>query len=83
MAGKQGDIQRAFMERGQGDVHHIEAVVEILAELTGAHGVLEVPVRCGQDPDIHLYWFAATNTVDLALLDRAQQLGLQARVLLS
>src|SRR3546814_20479889 len=39
-----------------------------------------IAVGGGQQADVHLDRLAAADTVDLALLDGAQQLGLQARM---
>ena len=73
------DVCQTLAERGQCDGYDAEAVVEILAETAVLHGLLKIPVRRGDDADIHRYRLA-TDRRDHALLQRAQQLGLHCEV---
>src|SRR5664280_3045060 len=75
-----GDVGRALAQRRDFQVHHVEAEPEVLAEFALAHGVGEVAVGSGDDADIDRHRLAAADAVDQALLDRAQQLRLQAHV---
>ena len=56
---------------------HGQAVIEVGPEPPALHLVLEVAVRCGNDPDIHLVNAVAANALNLAVLKRAKQLGLK------
>ena len=62
------------------DVYDVEAEVQVVAEAAARHVGLEVAVARRDDPDIDLDRLAAADAVDLALLDRAQKLGLEAGI---
>ena len=36
------------------DIHHIQTIIEILAKSSLFDGLLEIPVACRNDSDIHL-----------------------------
>ena len=55
----------------------VDAVVEILAERPVLHGLLEVDVGGRNQAERGLDRPLAADALDLAFLDRAQQLGLQ------
>ena len=67
-------------ERGHAHRHHGEAMIEVLAEPAGGDLGLQVAVGGGDDAHVHRHRAAAAEAVDLALLDGAQQLGLDAHV---
>ena len=71
---------RPLAQRRHAQIDDVEAEIEILAESALAHRLLEVAVRGGDDADVDLHRLGAADAVDLALLDGAQQLGLQARM---
>ena len=75
-AASAGDVAGAFAERGQRDFEDVEAVVEILAETSGADFVAEIFVRRGDEPQIDAQVFATAEPGEGALLDEAQQLRL-------
>ena len=54
-----------------------EPIVEILAESPGLQLGLQVLVRRGDDPGIHADGLAASDALDLPLLQKPQKLGLQ------
>ena len=60
--------------------NHVQAKIQVLAERSARDLDRQVPVGGGQDARIHLYRRCAAEPVDLPLLQRAQQLGLQADV---
>ncbi len=57
--------------------HDVEPVEEVLAERALAHRLPEVHVGRGDDPDVHGDGAGAAEALDLALLQRAQELGLE------
>jgi hypothetical protein len=61
------------------DRHHVQAVVEILAERAFVDLLLEVLVGRGDDPDVYLdvSWLPTAN---LALLECAKNLGLHVDI---
>ena len=78
--GQGQDVARPLAQRRQAQVHDVQAVEQVLAERPVAHGLGQVAVGGGQDADVDLHRLGAADPVDLALLDGAQQLGLQAAV---
>jgi hypothetical protein len=56
----------------------VEAVVEVLAEAPGRHLLRHVAVAGGQHADVERDRLLAADALHLALLQHAQQLGLQA-----
>ena len=71
------DVIRAFAQRGHMHRKHVEAVIEILAKLALAHVRQQIAVRRRDDADIDLDGAAATDALELALLEHAQELRLQ------
>ena len=71
---------RPLAQRRQLQGEHVQAEQQVVAEAALGHRALEVAVARGDQADVDLDRLAAADAVDLALLDRAQQLGLQARV---
>ena len=64
---------------GQPEVHDVQAVVEVLAELAGLDHLFEAAVRRGDDADVALLRTAVADAEDDPLLHRAQELHLQLR----
>src|SRR3712207_9187937 len=54
------------------DREHVEAVVEVLAELAARHRVERIDVGGGDDADIHVLLGAAPQAAERALLQDAQ-----------
>ena len=69
----------ALAERRELDREHGEAVVEVGAERAARDHLLEVPVRRGDDPHVHLHRLGPADALDLALLEGAQQPHLDRR----
>jgi hypothetical protein len=78
--GQRGDVAGRSRSGGSLQVHDVEAVEQVLAERALAHRFLQVAVRGGDDADVDRHRPRAADAVDHALLDGAQQLGLQAHV---
>ena len=71
------DVLLALAQRRHVDRHHREAEVEILAELALLHLALQVLLGRRDDADVDLDGAVAADAPDLALLEHAQELGLQ------
>jgi hypothetical protein len=75
---QQRHVFATFGERWHFDVHYVQPIVEIFAEVTSHDQLLEIPVRGGNDAHIHSHRIGAADGADLVLLQHAQQLDLQA-----
>ena len=64
-------------QRRQRDVHDVDPVVEVFAESALLDGRLEIAVGRHDHPDIDRELFAAADGPHGALLEHAQQLGLE------
>ncbi len=80
MVGQRRDVARPLAQRRDAQADHVEAEVQVLAEAAGGDLCRQVAVRGGEDAHVDAHRAAAAEAVDLALLDGAQQLGLQAGV---
>ena len=67
----------AVAQRRHPDRDDVDPVVEVLAEPPFLDRLLEVDVGRGDQAELGLDRLGAADPLDLALLDRAQQLGLQ------
>src|SRR6266566_3190738 len=74
---QQRDVLRPGAQRRQREVHHVEAVVEVLPEAAGPHLALEVAVAGGDEAHVDRHREARAEGRHLALLDGAQELRLQ------
>ena len=74
---KEGDVLAPLAQRRHLEADDIEAVVEVLPEPSLADLLLEVPVRCCQDPYIHGPCRRAAEGLDLLLLQEAENLCLE------
>ena len=77
---ERGDVAGALAQRRDAQREHAQAVVEILAERALAHGLLEIAIAGCEHADVERNGFAGAERLDLALLQHAQQLGLQAEI---
>ncbi len=55
----------------------MQAIIEVFAEAAGAHELDQIAVRGGDQAEIDFHGFARADGVDLAVLQRAQQLHLR------
>ncbi len=74
------DVLGPLAQRGHAQVHHIQAIEQVFAEGAVLDGFRQVAVGGGNDADVDLDRLGAANAVDLAFLNGAQELGLQARI---
>jgi hypothetical protein len=72
------DILATLPQRRQAQLDDVQAVEQILAEAAGAHVGFEVAVGGGEDADVGVARLGLADALELALLQEAQQLGLQA-----
>ena len=75
--GQQRDVAGALAQRRQLDRDHVDAVVELLAELPLGDGLAQVAVRRRHDAHVHVDERGAADAADLPLLQRAQELDLE------
>src|ERR1043166_4836594 len=79
MVGQHRNIFETLTQWRRRDRDHIEPVIQILAELSCAYELHQVAVRSGDYPNIHANGFRAADALELALLQDAQQLGLDVQ----
>src|SRR4030095_5355158 len=70
---EQAYISPALAQGEQFQREHIEPVKQVRSEGPGGDGRLQVTIRRGNHPDVHADRSAATDTLNLALLQYAQQ----------
>src|SRR6185295_7097653 len=75
--GELRDVLGALAQRRQLDRDDVDSIEEIFAEAAVLHRLLEIDVGGGDQAELGLDRLAAADPLDVALLDRAQQLGLQ------
>ena len=77
MLGEQRDVVAPLAQRQRLDREHAEPVVEVLAEPAALHLLLEVAVGGGDHAHVDGAGALLADALELALLQHAQQLGLQ------
>ena len=75
--GDGADVEPALAQRRQVDRHDVEAPVEVGAEAAGGDLGGEIAVGAGDDADVDRLGPDRADRQDLALLQGAQQLGLE------
>ena len=66
----------AVAQRRQHDLHDLDAVVEVLAELTPPHHLVEFAVSRSDNAGIGLLRPRAAHPLELAVLQESKELGL-------
>ena len=75
--GQRRHVVETLAQRRQVDGEDVQPIVQVLAELAlGGHG-LQVLIGGGDQPDVHLGFTGGAQPPDLAILQHAQQLGLE------
>ncbi len=77
MFGHGRDVFAALAQWRQLDADHVDAVVQVGAELARLHHALQIPVGGEDQAHIHLHRRRTPDALELALLQHAQQLGLK------
>src|SRR4030095_300988 len=73
------DIDATIAQRRNLDVEDAEAVEEVLAKVAALDGFAKVAGGRGDDPDVRLQEARAAESLELALLQNAQELGLRGQ----
>ena len=77
MVGQQRNVFAPFGQWRNGQRHHVETVVQILTKLARRHAGLEIAVRSGNQPHVHVNQLRRPDRPHLTLLNHTQQLDLQ------
>ena len=72
-----GNILAALAQRSQTNLHHVETIVQIVAEGPGLHSGLEIHMGGGYQADVQIHQAVAPQPLDAAALDGAQDLRLR------
>ena len=73
------DVVASAPERRHLDAHHVDAVVEILAEALVGDVAFEIAIGRGDDPRVERHFDRLADRAHVALLQGAQELGLHAQ----
>src|SRR6266496_183525 len=70
------NIGTTLTQRGHFKRENVQSVIEIRAETAGANRLLKISICSGDDPHVNTHRTAATDRLELAFLQNAQQLNL-------
>ena len=79
MLDEQGDVLAAFAERRQAQADLVEPIEEVVAELAFVDHAAQVLAGGRHHADVHPADLVSADRLDLAVLERPQQLGLHGR----
>ena len=68
-----GNIFAALAQRRQMNANHVQAVEQVLTELSFLHTLLKVLVGCRNNSHVYLHRRIAANAIELAIGQHAQQ----------
>jgi hypothetical protein len=71
--GENGNVRHSLSESGEGNGNDADTIVEVLSEISFGHFLMEIPIGCGDDPDIDFDGFTISNSFELLFLDNSQQ----------
>ena len=77
MLRQQGNVFAPLAQRGQVNLNHVEAVIEVLSESLLSHFLRQVFVGGSDDSHFGFDFLSASQAIEAALLQHAQQIGLQ------
>ena len=77
---QQGDVLPPLPQRRNGDIHHAQAVKQILAEVSLRNGLIRRNIDAGEHPHIHVGLRDTAHPPDHPVLQHPQELGLDADV---
>ena len=80
---QEADVPSPLPERLQSDRQHVQAVEEVLAKATRPRFRRELAIRRRDEPEIDVDRHPRSDSLDLLLLDHAQELGLEREFELS
>jgi len=75
-AGEFGNVVAAIAQRWHAQLNHVDAVIQVLAELVGLDELAEVLVGCREDAHIDRHFATAADRSHRFLLYNAQKLDL-------
>ena len=73
---EEADVALPVPKRRQNNLHDGQAIVQILAETAGAHGLFEVRIGRGDNPRVNGDFLAPADALNALLLKEAQELHL-------
>jgi hypothetical protein len=73
------DVFLALAERRKLELHHLDAVVEVLSECSALHHGCEVAVGRRDDPHVGVFRSRGAERLELPLLEHAQEANLESR----
>src|SRR5688572_5851719 len=76
-SGQLQDIAAAFPQRRDIDTIKVEPMQQVFPKPALRHGLLQIAIRRGDEPDIDRNHFIAAHAADFVVLNRAEHLGLQ------
>src|SRR6266436_3041802 len=79
MRDKRGNVLPPFSERRQQDGEDVQAIVQVTPKLTASYHLRQIPIGCSYQADIHFVGATTAQSLELLLLQHAQQLRLQLR----
>ena len=74
--GQHRNVDLTLAKRREANRERVDAVIEILAEASVAHELLERPVGGGDETEVHRDRFVAAEALEAPFLEDAQELGL-------
>ena len=80
VVGEDRNLLGPLPERRDHDLDHVEAIVEILAETTAGHRLLEVLIGGREHPHVDLHGGPSSDARELAVLEDVEKLALQRGV---
>ena len=76
VASQESNVAGTLAQGRRSDGNYVQAVVEILVEFAFADALSEVAIGCGDEADVDAYIFRTAYPLKFALLQNAQELGL-------
>ena len=76
MPGQEEDVVSPVLKRRDGDLDHVQAIVEVLPEAAFLDQAEEVLVRRGEDPHVDFPGLSGADHADFLLLQHPQELDL-------
>ena len=77
---QQGDVLFPFPERGDVNVQHVDAIVQVLSKGILLYCLEQIAIGGSNKPHIHLNGFGGTDFLNLPVFQKAQQFYLHALV---
>src|SRR5215470_6427967 len=75
--GEEGNLRGALAQSGDGDLDHVQPIVEVVAEAARRDRLLKVLIGGGENPHVDLDGGPSTDAGELAVLEHVQKLTLK------